>query len=269
MSIYNLNGTYTREILAISDFQINKSVKLDAKRSVRNKLDSLNDYFENPLNSIGNIDDYNLIRNTSEFFLSKQLDNASTVDEVLNVFDQMEFPDPEILAQKMYQIYIDNWHYPADDENLKFDIGALYNKNSLSQCWLDGFFWALPFDVDPYAIALQIQDEERRKKAQLNKTFTAKTSTTMQTNSNQIHNKNLDKNTLNKLIDYDTTSGIELKVKSLIKGKGFLPYTTSTQTLTLNLKDLDWLQTVRKDIIKRGLEDQSIIDSGGTIIKSK
>ena len=182
----SLNGTYTRDILAISDFQIAKNVKLDAKSSVRNKLDSLNDYFENPLNSIGSIDNYNLIKNTSEFFLSKQFDNASTVDDVLNVLNQIEFPDPEILAQKMYQIYIDNWHYPANDENLKFDIGALYNKNSLSQCWLDGFFWALPFDVDPYAMALQIQEESKRKQEQLSKTFTTKKAVSTQFNANNV-----------------------------------------------------------------------------------
>lgn len=175
----SLNGTYTRDILAVTDAKFDKNVKLDKQFSTRTKT-SLNTPINagNLLDNIGNTNDYNLIQATANSWLNKQLANATSTEEILKILDQIEFPEPNILAQAVYQIYINNWQYPEDDENLKFDIGAMYNANNLRQCVLDGFFWALPFDVDPYAMAMQIQEDELKAKAQLNKTLSNKAATT-------------------------------------------------------------------------------------------
>ena len=88
--------------------------------------------------------------------------------------DKIEFPKSDVLNQKIYQIYVDNFGYPADDENVKLEVGSMYTADILKQCYLDGFLWALPFDVDPYQIAVRIQQDELESKRQLNKTFNNK-----------------------------------------------------------------------------------------------
>lgn len=160
----SLNGTYTRDVLATCNIQTS-GVKIDEiRKSLTPKL---------TLQSLGDMQNQ-VVENVSNNYLSSQLKNSSTIDEIMSVLNQLQFPNDKVLTQKIYQIYIDNWNYPANDENLKFDVGALYNKESLRQCILDGFFWALPFDVDPYAMALQIQEESKIKQEQLSKTFTTK-----------------------------------------------------------------------------------------------
>ena len=182
----SLNGTYTRDILALCDFKFKNEVKLDLSK-ITNKIDLKKD----SLNYLGSVNDYSLIQDLGNYLLQKQLETATTVEEILEILDQLEFPNTNVLAQKIYQLYIDNWGYPADNEDLKLEVSSLYNKNNLKQCIFDGFFWALPFDVNPYYMAVKIQEEERQKSAQLAKTLAQKTAssknntaTTQATNSN-------------------------------------------------------------------------------------
>lgn len=163
----SLIGTYTREILALMDVQSKNKSKFDSKLTLNtNMLSSLTKI--NEINNLANNIDKTL-------GLQQQLRNAITIDDIMKILNTIEFPSHDILAQKVYQIYINNWSYPENDENLKFDIGAMYNADNLRQCILDGFFWALPFDVDPYAMAQQIQADEIAKKQQLSKTKKVKT----------------------------------------------------------------------------------------------
>lgn len=155
----SLNGTYTRDILCLADIVSNTSEKVD-----------------------------------DNITLQKQLDNASSVEELNKLLDKIEFPAKDILMQQIYQMYIDNWKYPEADENLKTDIGALYTADNLKQCYLDGFFWAIPFDADPYQMAQQKAKEEEAMKAQMAKTNSAKTaSATNIANANKKNNENIGK----------------------------------------------------------------------------
>ena len=168
----SLNGTYTRDILALMDIKQQEGTKLDTKlTNITNSLSTEG--------QIGNMSDkLNLNNNLSEYVfnsykeaqLQQKLENASTMSDILKVLETIKFPNHDILVQKIYQIYVDNWDYPEKDENLKFDIGAMYTAKNLRQCYLDGFFWALPFDVNPYAMAQQIQIDEQNKVRQFEKT---------------------------------------------------------------------------------------------------
>ena len=186
----SLNGTYTRDILCIANFDYPKG-KIDNK-------------FTNTTSLLGNIgssaltkDKQKILDNTlsnieSTVTVNRRLENCTNQQEVIKLLSSLQFPSTEILADKIYQIYVENWSYPAKDEDLKYDIAAMYNKNSLSQCLLDGFFWALPFDADPYQVAIQIQEEERQKVATLQKTISTKS------NKKKINLKNTED--LNKTI---------------------------------------------------------------------
>ena len=187
--ITSLNGTYTREILATMDAQQKNKFKIDT--TLTNMMNSLTSP-QNVINPYTQLEGVSpLVKETTNLakdnWINKQLQNASTMQDIFDVLDLIKFPEHEILAQQVYQIYVDNWAYPKNDENLKFDIGAMYNADNLRQCLLDGFFWALPFDVNPYAMAQQIQKDEIAKKGQLNKTTKAKQVATVQTNT--INNK--------------------------------------------------------------------------------
>ena len=118
----------------------------------------------------------NIVQKSNANALMQELQHADTIEKIREIVDNFEFVSDDLLAQNIYQIYVDNWAYPEDDENLKFDIAAMYNKNSLPYCYLDGFFWALPFDVNPFEIAKQIQDDEMNKTKQLAKTINGKSS---------------------------------------------------------------------------------------------
>lgn len=156
----SLNGTYTRDILALPRFAT-------SAKKYKNKLS---------LDSAKPLD--NLLSNwepqQEDFFLDKQLQNCTTCDEVMTILDNIQTPSDDILAQKVYQIYINAFCYPEDNEDLKLDIAAMYNSNSIKYCYLDGFLWVIPFDADPYKIAFDIQEKERQAKAQLAKTIEAK-----------------------------------------------------------------------------------------------
>ena len=78
--------------------------------------------------------------------------------------------------EAIYQIYVDEFDYPKDIPDIKKEVMSMYTKENLSNCYLDGYFWALPFDVNPYVIAEQIQKEEQERDRQLTATVQAKQS---------------------------------------------------------------------------------------------
>ena len=157
----SLNGTYTRNILCLLD-----------------------------LTSKWNEQDKQL--QTKAF--QKQLEEAATIEDTIDLLQKIDFPENDILTQKVYQMYVDNLCYPAENEDLKQEIGALYNKNSIRFCYLDGFLWEIPFDTDPYLIAKQIQDDEQRKLNRLSKILEEKKQAQQKTNKANIkETKNISK----------------------------------------------------------------------------
>lgn len=181
----SLNGTYTREILAY--------VKTDNSTL---KVENKNTQFSQAFSKVGNklqLDIYNdIYNNIINKNLNNQLSNATKVEDILNILQQITLPDEKILMNKIYDIYITNWDYPEENEDLRLEIGALYNKDNIRQCYFDDFFWAIPFEVDPYQTAIQIQKNEKIKVNQINKTIKVISNTKNKINKT-TNNTNIDK----------------------------------------------------------------------------
>lgn len=174
----------------------------------------------------------NFISNTS---IDKQLDNCTTVSSVMEILDMIETSSDDILAQKVYQIYINVFCYPEDNEDLKMDIAAMYNSNSIKYCYLDGFLWAIPFDVDPYKIAYNIQEKERKAKEKLSKTITVKKKAQQRkSEANTKMQKDLAKD-INIPVVTTETSTKTVKGIGNFSAKAFEKYTRFAPKQTLNL----------------------------------
>lgn len=223
----SLNGTYTRDILCLLDLNA-----LQAKKVDTNSTNKLNLLYKNPLDSIGKSITDNLngqtfsswYNNKKELItLEKQLEAATTIEDTMKVLNQIEFPEPEILQQIIYQMFVDNWYYPPNNDTLKQEIGALYNADSLRYCYLDGFLWAIPFDADPYQMANQIQEEEKAKVNQLSKTINTKSVARNNiSNKNKIDTKNIQ--TLNKITSEATKQQLKQAINeyNIIKNGGMI-----------------------------------------------
>lgn len=212
----SLNGTYTRDILAIA-----KMNDENQKRNISRIFGEIP--FQGATSEINSV--YN-----------KRLSNADSNEDILKLLQELDFgKTKEELVNLIYQIYIDNWNYPANNADLKLEIGAMYNEDSLRECYLDDFLWAIPFDADPYAIAKQIQDEEQKLKAQLAKTEKAKIASKKKINKSIIYEQN------HKLPQ--TSSYVET-VKSVGTTGGTV---TGIMELDLNaIKDLNILSNIPK-----------------------
>lgn len=175
----SLNGTYTRNILCLLDLSSNENTKKDIKTT--NKTNALYTMGSSPKNELFfKWDEKDRQLQIKAF--QKQLEEAATIEDTINLLQNIDFPENDILTQKIYQMYVDNLCYPSENEDLKQEIGALYNKNSIRFCYLDGFLWEIPFDTDPYLIAKQIQDEEQRRLSRLSKILEEKKQAQQKTN---------------------------------------------------------------------------------------
>ena len=167
----SLNGTYTRDILAVA-----KLSDSSYKKNVRKN------FAEIPFSGT-----------TSDVYttFNKQLSECSDNESINKLLNQLEFPgeDKSTLVNKIYKIYVDDWDYPEDNNDLRIEIGAMYNEDSIKRCYLDDFFWALPFDVDPYKIAIQIQEEEKVSLKQIEKTKRGKIKPKSKQENNIVDNK--------------------------------------------------------------------------------
>lgn len=161
----SLNGTYTREIL--TEIVVGSSEKSKDNLSRLKKV-------------------YDKIQLNSSF--NKQLSEAGNNKKVTELLNTLILPEPAELATWIYNLYKKNFNYPENDEDAKLEIAALYNQNNLRECYLDDFIWALPFDVNPYLIAEQIQEKEKEMIKQMAKTYKTKIN----------KNKNIYKETFNK-----------------------------------------------------------------------
>lgn len=157
----SVNGTYTREILAkaeaVADFRLEDKTLPYLKQN-------------NEINK-------NVLKNTIKNILL----NTNSVDDVSNVLDNITFKaKKEILNQEIYNIYVNTFGYPVDDEGLKMEINAMYTPDNVKQCLLDGFFWAIPFDADPYSTFLDLKEKEKQNTKKLEKTETVRRTRTNQ-----------------------------------------------------------------------------------------
>lgn len=240
--ITSLNGTFTREILALPQFS-----SKTAKKSYTNKLSLIST--NKPISTLSDSLEATILSESEDFFINKQLENCTTVEDVMKILDTIQMPSDDILKQKIYQIYVDTFFYPKDNEDLKLDIGAMYNANSLKQCYLDGFFWEIPFDVDPYQIAYSIQQQEIKSKAQLSQTINTKKEFKKKVKD---INKDIVKNIANDLVNGVTTQTSTRTVKGVanFNEKAFEKYTRFANVQKLNLSVKKQFETGTEFIYK-------------------
>lgn len=154
----SLNGTYTREILT--------EIVVGSSEKSKDNLSRLKKVYDKIMMS----------QATSQLNSSfnKQLSEAGNNEKVIELLNTLILPEPAELATWIYNLYKKNFNYPENDEDAKLEIAALYNQNNLRECYLDDFIWALPFDVNPYLIAEQIQEKEKEMNKQMSKTYKTK-----------------------------------------------------------------------------------------------
>ena len=193
----SLNGTYTREILT--------EIVVGSSEKSKDNLSRLKKVYDKIMMS----------QATSQLNSSfnKQLSEANNNEKVIELLNTLILPEPAELATWIYNLYKKNFNYPENDEDAKLEIAALYNQNNLRECYLDDFIWALPFDVNPYLIAEQIQEKEKEMNKQMAKTNKTKTSTSSKTykevfNKGDVIIKPVIDTTPMKLTGADTIKGV-------------------------------------------------------------
>lgn len=162
----SLNGTYLRDILMpIENVPNDDSKVMNSKGK-----------FVSPLENNLQLNPTILARDQ----FNKKLALCDTNEAINNILEKIDFTIslPSTL-QKIYECYQIYYHWPKDVPELFEEIKGLYSDdtnsfNIIRNCILDGFLWAIPFDVNPYSIAKKIQDEERKKLALLASTYIEK-----------------------------------------------------------------------------------------------
>lgn len=170
----SINGTYTREVLADAECE-NSFIKIK-EEDVENLSDKDKKFYKNSF--------------------ARRLELATSTEDIQRTLDEITFNLSEkTLNDEIYAIYVRNWAYPQDNETLKMEIGSMYTEEKLRQCYLDGFFWAIPFDINIYDTAKSIQEEEFKKLAQFNKTQNAKKESKSKAEKASTQNKQQTPNT--------------------------------------------------------------------------
>lgn len=171
----SLNGTYLRDILMPLKFSPSDDAKI--YMTPENKFTSL---VENPT-----------LLAKEQF--NKELavcDTNEAIDKVLQKIEPLINLNSTL--DLIYKSYQNNYHWPKDVPELFEEVKKLYTDetnsfNIIRNCILDGFLWAIPFDVNPYKIASQIQKEEQEK-AKIKKS-TIKTKRNVQKQVSNTNNK--------------------------------------------------------------------------------
>ena len=230
----SLNGTYLRNILALAEFAPNVNSKIP---SVTFKNNNDNTF----TTSISN--------DTSTSLSQLVLNNFNKKISLENSFSDLEKDTLEYklklkpLQNQIYNIYVTNYGYPANSSEIQKEINQIYNSEEIiSQCYLDGFFWEIPFDVNPYEMSKQIQDEEKQKLAVQNANIKQK-----QNSKKQVENLNKKSITNEQVLQQ---SGVfnysldEVTTKLEWNPGDFLPHFTKYKTyyVDVNAKTLDWME---------------------------
>lgn len=254
----SVNGTYTREILA--------------------RAENIADLSKIPYENTG---DLNRLSKSFRAYINPFLKDKTKTEDIMAVLNCIKFNgDRDSLINLIYSIYVENWRYPQNDETLRLEIGSMYTEDSLRQCYLDGFFWAIPFDVDPYERAIAIQEKEFEDRAREQEILNKKQEMQRQIQKqnakvkkeikadNSISQEEIERakkieETKKKILQQMTEGAIPLKVEAHYKS---MPNIPMEQTIYLKLDTSD-LQKSMEEAIKRGMEEQRIIQNGGTVLK--
>lgn len=221
----SLNGTYTREILT--------EIVVESSEKSKDNLSRLKKVYDKIMMS----------QATSQLNSSfnKQLSEAGNNEKVIELLNTLILPEPAELATWIYNLYKKNFNYPENDEDAKLEIAALYNQNNLRECYLDDFIWALPFDVNPYLIAEQIQEKEKEMNKQMAKTNKTKTNTSSKTykevfNKGDVIIKPVIDTTPMRLTGADTIKGVSTFDLNKITPISDKPLNTIPQAEVLNVQ---------------------------------
>lgn len=203
----SINGTYLRDILAKASV-VNSVVRTTSLFN-SNKDIVIKDNYVTPVtdNVIKNSENAINKEKNQQNILDKQLRTYNTYKEIIEALSTIKFNDS--VRSYIYQCYVNQFAYPTDCVDLQKEIEYLYSDKVIADCYLDGYFWALPFDADPYKLALEIQQDEFNKNK--TKANDRKIKTNAQNNNQQQSSKqaveqvkqNSDKNKSNIIGSYD------------------------------------------------------------------
>ena len=174
----SLNGTYLRDILMPLKFSPSDDAKV---------YDTFKSKFTSPLEAKLSLDPTVLAKEQ----VNKELASCNSYVSINQTLEKINpLCDISSALDAIYKSYQDNYHLPKDVPELFEEIKQLYTDetnsfNIIRNCILDGFLWAIPFDVNPYKIALKIQQEEQEKTKIIASTYNKKKNT-----KNQIDKTN-------------------------------------------------------------------------------
>ena len=211
----SINGTYLRDILAKANVINNAAPLLDNKHSGVANIIEADTIIKNSVDSANNK------KQLQQNIFDKQLRNCNSFNEIQKTLSEIKYPDS--IRSYIYQCYVNQFAYPEDCVDLQKEIEQLYTDNVISDCYLDGYFWALPFDADPYKIALEIQEEERSKnniKSKDNKIKTISQNNVKQlsTKSATVQTKSLTKDKIKSILSPNTP---KTSTKILVKNEAY------------------------------------------------
>ena len=177
----NLNGTYLRDILMpVETIPAEKSKIFNPNK---NDFTSWSDLEVNVQDKLS-LNSLTLGKNQ----LEKTLASCFSIKDLNEVWEDIDFTlqiDP--VLQSIYESYQTNYHWPNLPELFE-EVKSLYTDenrsfNIIKNCILDGYLWALPFDVNPYKVAIRIQEEEQEKQKIKNATIEVKRNVQTQVNN--------------------------------------------------------------------------------------
>lgn len=157
----SINGTYTRQILCMEE-----AVDAEIRKTEISK--SINKYLEGTHERIFNS------------MIDKSMKLTNSNQNYINKLSQLTVPNYS--ASYIYNVYKTDFNYP-NDPNLEFEISSLYTEDVVKSCFLDGYFWMLPFAADPYSIAKSLAELEKTRTSRINKLLEEKESQTNITNT--------------------------------------------------------------------------------------
>ena len=246
----SINGTYLRDILARANV-INKAAPLlDNKHSGVANIIEADTIIKNSMTNVNNK------KQLQQNIFDKQLRNCCSFNEIQKTLSEIKYPDS--IRNYIYQCYVNQFAYPEDCVDLQKEIEQLYTDNVISDCYLDGYFWALPFDADPYKIALEIQEEERSKNKI--KTSDQKIRTNSQNNTQQQSSRHAAEQTRIKKVlqKFEPKSSTKILVKNEAYNKEYnskhlIPTLFSiksykTMEFSLDTSSIDVMQRLKDNI---------------------
>ena len=163
----SLNGTYLRDILMPIENVPGNDIKI---------YNTSESNFTSSLDTQLQLDPTVLAKEQ----FNKKLALCDTNEAIDDILKNIKFSASlQSTLLNIYECYQKYYHWPSNVPELFEEIKSLYSDdtdsfNIITNCILDGFLWAIPFDVNPYKIAVRIQQEEKEKTKIQNSTIKQK-----------------------------------------------------------------------------------------------